>query len=177
MIPDHDSRLIIGLGSRARVGKDYAVSVLQKEFGTKNVFRIGFADALKSDLFTLLRDKASINVFHTTPEDKELIRPVLVAYGEMMRNIRADYWVERVFEIIARRSEPIVVVTDCRYENEVEILQKRGGIYIEIETDVPPSNASEAKHSPKCRAMADRIVTNKFDEQFAVDLIKTVKEL
>jgi len=172
-----DERYIIGLGSQAQIGKDYAVSLMIKHYGSQNVYRAAFADELKADLFEVLKERADINVFMPTDGEKKLIRPVLVAYGEMMRHLREDYWVDRAFARISRRPEPVIVITDCRYPNEVEVLQKRGGVYFDIETDRPPANASEAKNSPLCRAMANKVIRNNFDEKFGADLISAFESL
>jgi hypothetical protein len=170
-------KMIVGLGSQAGVGKDYAAQVLIQKWGSKNARRIAFADELKADLFTLIWEKTGINVFLCTPEEKEIVRPFLVAYGEMMRAINANYWVDRAWATIGRHDDPVTVITDCRYPNEVETVKARGGVYIDIETDKAPANASEAENAPLCRAMADRVVKNNFDEKFAVEFLEAVESL
>ena len=169
---------IIGLGSRARVGKDYAAEFLIKHYGEKNVAKIAFADQLKADLFTLVHQKTGVNTFTPSDRQKKLIRPLLVAYGEMMRGVRVNYWVEQAFARASVMDEPLIIVTDCRYPNEIDVLKKMGGVYFEIEADgVPFANESETKNSPLCRAMADVIVTNKFDDQFGKDLVYHLEKL
>lgn len=163
-MPDQN-QLVIGLGSRARVGKDYAALKLREHYGEENVLRIAFADALKADVSDLLVKSVGINPFTASGPDKELIRPILVAYGEMMRKVNHNYWVARAINLVDKTEEanhpwPIVIYTDCRYPNEVDSINKLGGIYIEIDSPIPPANESEAKNSPLCRAMADYVVKN-----------------
>ena len=168
---------IIGLGSRARVGKDWAAEFLIRHYGEKNVAKIAFADQLKVDLFQLIHERTGVNVFSPTDTQKKLIRPLLVAYGEMMRGVREDYWVDQAFARASVMDEALIVITDCRYPNEVDVLKKRGGVYFDIEANVPFANASEAKNSPLCRAMADVTITNDFTDQFGKDLIFELERL
>lgn len=190
--PLDQNQLIIGLGSRARIGKDFAAAELRKHYGEENVLRIAFADALKGDVQPLLMRAVGINPHTAAGPDKELIRPILVAYGEMMRKVNHNYWVARAIDLVEKTEQanhpwPIVVYTDCRYPNEVDSIKKMGGIYIEIDAPaIPPANESEAKNSPLCRAMADYVVLNdiqhkngKFvpDKKFIPRLVRIIDSL
>lgn len=173
------TQLIIGLGSRARVGKDWAFKQIESAYG-KHVKRFAFADALKQDVFQLLTSRAEIDVFNMGDRERQLARPVLVAYGEMMRAIQPNYWIDRLLLSMKIHGSrvPILVVTDVRYENEVDMVQSRGGVFIDINCPaVKPANASERKWSPICRAKADYVVNNNFDDNFAVELLEIIDGL
>lgn len=165
--------LIIGLGSKARIGKDFAAKELAKYH---DVERISFADALKEDLnyiFKPIHPELDFTKLDAEPELKEYWRPVMVAYGERMRQIEPDYWVRRALGNREFNHE-LTLVVDCRYPNEVNYVKQLGGLYIDIETDNAPANESEAKFSPILAGMADFRVRNDFTDQFIVVLREIV---
>lgn len=166
--------LLIGLGPRARIGKDFAANTVSECYGPQNVRRVGFADALKYDINDLLFDKASFDVFTEDSESKEVIRPLLVAYGEFMRSQNPNYWIERALATAKRFSRRITVISDCRYPNEVEAVQKAGGKFIYIDADVPYVNDSERMNAPLLKQKADAEVFNGFDAKFPIEIVKTV---
>jgi hypothetical protein len=167
-------KAIIGLGSKARVGKDYAASQLKTYF---DVERIAFADRLKDDLEGLfvmhnLNFKASLN----DPVTKEMLRPLLVEYGQTMRKFNQDIWVDAALQGRPLNHQ-VTIITDVRFPNEVKRLKELGGVYIEIETDVPPANETEALYSPMMAELADMKVRNNFDGLFIPELRNIITQL
>lgn len=166
--------LIIGIGSKARIGKDYAAKELAKIYSLE---RVAFADELKKDLAEIFA-KSGINYWEleTNPIEKEKVRPLLVEYGCTMRKFDADIWVKRAFAA-AKFDKEIVFVTDVRFPNEADYIKKLGGVFIDIETDIPPANEVEAENAPKMRAKADFVVINRFDSNFIKNLVTLVEQL
>lgn len=110
---------VIGVSGFARSGKDLftsvAQSILEKE-GLKTE-RYALAYELKSDLKDLIKEKTNIDVFTEKTEEKNIIRPLLVAYGDVMRKISAGkYWTSKVESRIKNTNVDVVFITDIRYD-------------------------------------------------------------
>lgn len=167
-------QVIIGLGSKAQIGKDYAAAQLKKHF---DVERIAFADALKSDLSYLFSsNKLDFNLLMSEPELKAKVRPLLVAYGQVIREFNPDVWVNRALQN-KTFDHQVTIITDVRFPNEVKRLKELGGYYVEIISDVPPANETEAYYSPLMEGLADFKVKNSFDGTFISSMITLVNEL
>jgi hypothetical protein len=110
--PDHKffvPDLLIGFGFTARSGKDYATKLVQKWYPEAQ--RIAFADELKRDLEPLITARFGFSAFTEKDEEKTLIRPILVAYGEAMRAKDPNYWIRRA--MLTMKSS-MVVISDVR---------------------------------------------------------------
>lgn len=84
-----------------------------------------FADALKQELWET----------HGLTKQDDGGRDLLVALGHSRRQERADYWIDRLAARIAQ-SLPFGVtpiITDCRYENELEWAKRNGFVTIRID--------------------------------------------
>lgn len=167
---------LVGVSGLARSGKDLFTTVAQdvlKEHGLKTE-RYALAYELKSDLKDLIHKKTGIDVFTENTEEKTIIRPLLVAYGDVMRKIsEGKYWTQKMEQRIGKSKADVVFITDIRYdyypEDECTWLQyKQCGKLIHItrfkyETtskrkkkvyDSPP-NEHEAINNPKVKDRAD----------------------
>jgi hypothetical protein len=152
-------RKLIGLCGFAKSGKDTAALVLLDK-GWK---RIAFADALKADVHSMvtraaLTAGAKVPDF-TDPEVKERIRPLYVAYGAYMRTIKPTYWIDRLFADMSLLDEGPVVVTDVRYLNEVNRVQKEGGVIIQISRPgCVPANSEEERSFAEIASFSSNII-------------------
>lgn len=131
---------IIGISGLARSGKDLFTSVAQKiltEKGFKTE-RYALAYELKSDIKDLIFKQTKIDVFTENTEEKNIIRPMLVAYGDVMRKVSdGKYWTTKVENKISTSKADFVFITDIRYdvypEDECYWLQRKmGGKLIHI---------------------------------------------
>lgn len=129
---------------------------------------------LKNDLKQLIHKKTGIDVFTENTEEKTIIRPLLVAYGDVMRKIsEGKYWTQKMEQRIGKSKANVVFITDIRYdfyvEDECSWLQyKQCGKLVHITRfkydtsskrkkkiyDVPP-NEHEAINNPKVKNRAD----------------------
>lgn len=167
--------LLLGMGSRARVGKDYAIIKL-KELGY-DVERISFADCLKDDLTVVFaRHNLNLTELLNDPQLKETIRPLLVEYGQTLRKFKEDVWVDAAFKNHEFKHE-ITMVSDVRFPNEAKRIKSLGGYYVEIKSDVPCANETEALFSPQMVGLADFTVQNSFDGKFVADMIELIERL
>lgn len=160
-------RLIIGLGSKARIGKDYAAIKLAKYYPVQ---RVSFADVLKDDLSGLFKKhNLSLEALLAEPSMKEVVRPLLIAYGQTMRKFDEDVWLKAAMRNVDFRNK-VTIFTDVRFPNEAAAIQAAGGYYINIVSNIPPSSKEEALYSPILEAMADMHVANNFDDQYIEDM-------
>lgn len=118
-------------GKRQR-GKDTLADCIDKELPNRPIRRLGFAVALKTDLRTIL--SAYHGVPHTPIEylDRKLYGPLWQAYGEWCRQyFGSDYWISRLD--VQEIGYGPVVITDCRYFNEVKYGKAHGYTIVRVE--------------------------------------------
>lgn len=166
---------IIGISGLARSGKDMFTSIsqniLENEFKLKTK-RFALATELKKDLENLIWEKTTINVFTDDSNQKKIIRPLLVAYGEVMRTVtKGTYWTNAIEQELKRTNVDVVFITDIRYDEYPKdefywLKHKMNGKLIHIRKwyfnenysertyDLPP-NEHEAKNDPKLQRKAD----------------------
>ena len=95
--------------------------------------RYAFADELKKELRPFILDQYAIDLLDpaldSQTEKKELIRPLMIAHGEVRRKQDKNYWIKKVINsisdefderIIPNFKQNIAVITDCRYLNEYQ---------------------------------------------------------
>ena len=110
---------IIGISGYARSGKDLFTSVAQKILKEHKIKSEKFALAyeLKNDLKSLIKNKVGIDVFTDNTQEKSIIRPLLVAYGDVMRKTsEGRYWTGKLEQRIANSKSDVVFITDIRYD-------------------------------------------------------------
>ncbi len=155
--------MIIGISGCARSGKDLFFNLLNNKLNSKfNLKRFAFADELKNDLSILLKQNFDIDVMNPTPEEKELIRPLLVCYGtDIARKINKNYWIQKIEPKIIENSKienSIAVLTDVRYINEQLFVKNnfKKSINVHIERKgFKPINEEEEKNNPILKESSD----------------------
>ena len=160
---------LIGLTGLATTGKDLVCAKMGDRGPVK---RVALADNLKKDCRAFLMDKFGIDVNSCSPSEKELIRPLLVAFGKVRRvQSKGTFWTSQVTDDVIESSKTsLVIVTDIRYcdpsfeNDEVFWLKKLGGKLIHIKRHtivngekiyVKPPNEDEAKFDPLLQSHAD----------------------
>jgi hypothetical protein len=110
--------LVIGLGHKARHGKDSAARILMHAI--RGVQRFSYAD----DLYAVCR------VLHgMTDKDAPLLQRVGVEYREKDE----DVWVRSVYAKILTERPRVAVITDVRFPNEMAFVKAMGGVCWKIE--------------------------------------------
>jgi hypothetical protein len=167
--------MIIGISGYARTGKDTFGISLQRILKTYkiNCELIAFANVLKEDLDGFLLDKFNISAFTKKDEEKFLIRPMLVAYGESKRNQSPNYWIEQIEEKVKNK---LIIITDVRYENEARWVIDSGGFLIHLNRQredgsyIEAPNPQEAQNNPKVENLASlKIVWKTIESNGSVD--------
>jgi hypothetical protein len=168
-----NTNFIIGVCGHARSGKDTFCEQAKSILSKKNIgaARAAFADELKKDLDDLCRHKIGISAFTQNSKEKEIIRPLLVTYGtEVIRKMDENWWINRLEKTLGvhQHMNLIPIVTDVRYPNEMEWIQKKhNGVVVYINRKgVGPANSEEKKNNPILKKMADyRIMWPTFGEE------------
>jgi hypothetical protein len=144
---------LIGVTGFARSGKDTFFKLSSdylKSFDRSSV-RYAFADVLKSECDPLTLKYSGISCFTSNDREKNLIRPLLVAYGtHLRREINPDCWIDRIRENVRSSiaNGDYVFITDVRFKNEVDWVISEGGLIVNIVRDgVHPANPDEAEQS------------------------------
>lgn len=152
---------IVLISSVARGGKDTLTRSFIQEFAKRgiNAKRFAFADALKREVNPLTLLNLGINAFTEDSYEKQLIRPLLLAWGKIGRNLDENYWVKKVFAEI-KSSEPcLAIISDCRFDNEVNFFSDKTLInltrYDDNGNEFPPVGEDEAIWIPELKKIAD----------------------
>jgi hypothetical protein len=171
-----DKQIILGLAGVARSGKDtfcqLASDILIDDYGLVSQ-RYALADELKNDINPFLMEKCGIDIWNCTPEQKEMVRPLLLYYGTDIKRVQSNgrCWVEKLGDTMRKdKMSDVMIVTDVRYGvNEYDELywlrEEMGGklIYISQYTVndfnervyLSPPNLYEIENDPIMRKNAD----------------------
>jgi len=148
---------IIGFGHRSRSGKDTAADFIVDKMVAKmledpdwnvgspiNCFKVSFASVLKEvcqEFYPLLEDEIFYN---ENPEYRTVLikdygmTPVQiwVHVGTALREVNPNIWIELLHRKIEDAGEALIVIPDVRQHNEVEYIQKLGGVCVKINRDI-----------------------------------------
>jgi len=162
-----NTNFIIGLCGHARSGKDTFCELAKAFLSEKEVgaARVAFADQLKKDLDELCRHKIGCSAFTDDPEEKKIIRPLLVTYGtDVMRKLDENCWIDKLEKnlYLHQQMQLLPIVTDVRYPNEMEWVRKHNG-----------ANKEEKVNNSILKKGADyRIMWPSFGKEEAMELGK-----
>lgn len=114
---------IVAVSGVARAGKDTisdGLALVLKDMNPSlKIMRVSFAEDLKLEMSQFLIDNFNLNPFTADGKDKELIRPLLVAYGQAKREqTQGRYWVDKVQEKIRRENPDVVIISDLRFAQQ-----------------------------------------------------------
>lgn len=119
--------MIIGLSGYAGAGKDTVGQILVSDYGFK---RLAFADTLKS---------VAKRLHYWNGQKDDLGRRHLQELGQILREeICESIWVDTVFKQID--FDKNYVITDVRYENELQTIQNYNGYIYRVLRGQPVNN-------------------------------------
>jgi len=164
---------IIGISGLKQSGKDTAAQYLVKNFGFT---RVAFADPIKDQMY-ILNPWVKTNDEHTSlrlasvvdaagwdraKEEYLEIRRLLQIYGtEVARDsFGADIWVNSAFRQIQSKNLKNIVITDVRFQNEIEAIRKYGGKLIKIKSNRTITNDDHVSEQDLPDSKFDSIVIN-----------------
>jgi hypothetical protein len=151
--------IIIGLGNKARSGKDTAATGIE-EFCALNRMpcaRVGFADALKREFnAALARNSGDVELLLATGPEPGILFPkdvkasldpdmtdpllplgkhpqILQWWGtEYRRRWNPNYWIEKYRLTLAHLDSDVVVTPDMRFVNEAIAITELGGATVNV---------------------------------------------
>jgi hypothetical protein len=167
---------MIGISGYARSGKDTFGEALQrilKEYGIK-AKTYALATQLKHDITFLTEGDFNISAFTKDDQEKKIIRPLLVGYGEAWRRADPEHWLSIVDSNLEPKTLPII--TDIRYENEADYILENQGFLLNLKRNLPngeligPANIEEEKNSPFVEAKSSfHFVWQTVEDQKTID--------
>lgn len=172
---------VIGIGGVARSGKDTFAGILALKLqqAGKTVRRVSFAEPLKTQVDEFLVKHLAITAFTPTTEEKTLIRPMLVWYGDAQRKrTNGRYWIDLAKKTIEESNYDYYIITDVRYsayeKDELHFIKNEMngqlchvskytkyydfGSNSSVRDFVNPANDHERENDPKIKLAADYIV-------------------
>ncbi len=188
----------IGISGVAGCGKNTLSTIIIKSLQRMELpYReLSIATNLKQELSWVSRELYGINSSNCTREEKDTIRPLLVAHGEIKRKLsNGRHWVEVLNKELA--PDKINIITDIRYnkyeKDEVFWLKNEiNGVLIHLsrydETNrgrmyFPPANETEKENDPLVKSESDFILNWKSEKDdtkkiiSASQMLKWVKKL
>lgn len=161
---------VIGITGVAGCGKDLFCQLLIKQLSKikpeLTARRFALADALKVELNPTLINLYGIDIFHCNREQKELVRPMLVAHGKVRRvQSQGTHWTTIVENEMNKVQPDVAIVTDIRYaeyekDEDFWLLQHLQGSLVHITLNVDNKrlqapNSDEAANDPILAQKAD----------------------
>jgi hypothetical protein len=158
----------IGIAGNACVGKDTLCNFLIQKFKKKykiTAKRCSIAgDTIRKDLKSFILDKTGVDIECATPEEKTLLRPIMVEYGRYMRNkTQGRYFIEKIKQNKDFGADFIPIIPDIRYvefeKDELFWLKKENeGLLIFLERKgIEPANKFELENNKKLKKNADLV--------------------
>ncbi len=145
--------MIYAFGHRSRVGKDTCVNFLETHLRIANieVLRVSFAFELKMATHRLFKSFGVEHPVHyeNHPEARNIVIPKLgcdvvelwIKYGNAIRDIYEPIWIELALKQDDGTAQ-VILISDCRFPNEVEAIQRLGGkVHKVIRPDIPILNS------------------------------------
>ena len=189
---------VIGIAGVAGSGKDTFGKIIGNVFENSGgkVNYLSFAAKLKAEVSEISKKLYDIDPINCTREEKNLIRPLLLAHGAIMREkTQGQYWINSIKNLIIENN--INIITDvrfCEYEcDEVDWIQSNGGIVVHItrffeengqRIYIMPDNEYEKRNDKTLKNKADYSFSwptdiskqKKYSEKFFKRLVKNYFE-
>lgn len=131
--------IVIGLGAKARQGKNFVANYMQEAVEAISLY--AFADELK--LYCKEHHDELVPKWQLAHQTKQQpgfkedaiygCTPILQWYGsDVARKEDPDTWVKALAKRIETEKPTVAVITDCRFENEAQFVKERGGYLVEV---------------------------------------------
>ena len=174
---------LIGIAGVAGSGKDTFAEIIKKVFESNGfeVNCLSFAKKLKEEVAEVSKSMYGIDATNCTREEKNLIRPLLLAHGAIMREkTKGQYWIDGIKDLVS--NDKINIITDvrfCEYEcDEVDWIQSNNGIVVHI-TRFFEENGERIYISPdnEYEKRNNKILKNRANYSFSwpTDISKQIK--
>ena len=179
--------MLIGLTGKAGSGKDTVASHLSAEHGFR---RIAFADTLKQMAVELdplipygtshhVRLRELLEWYGDNPDPWDLakgyteVRSVLQVLGVAIRQLDPGFWINHSGLYTYRTESDLdrVVVTDVRFENEVQAVKNLGGTVWRV---VRPGAGAGTNAGHSSETALDNLICPEIDNSGTIEDLKAV---
>lgn len=154
---------IIGITGLATSGKDTLCRFLIENFEKVGICakRFALADELKLKIRDFLIENFGIDILTANPEEKELVRPLLVAFGKAHRQkSEGTFWTSILEDKIRQEKADVSIITDIRYDEYDKdeswwLREHLGGPLVHVSrvlkygNTLSAPNEDEARNDPK----------------------------
>ena len=122
----------------------------------KHVDHTHIAKPLKEDCEPFFQKHFGISAFTEISLEKELIRPMLVEYGQAMKKKFGDtIWMDKAIAAVGTRG----IVPDVRFPIEIDAIKGMGGTIVYVDKiGVAAANKLEERHDKVLRDKADYVI-------------------
>jgi len=182
----------IALSGVVGCGKNTVSSIITKLLGRLDLpyKELAIADNLKKELIPSSKELYGIDPSNCSRREKDLIRPFLVAHGEIKRNLsEGRHWVNQVNSKLD--AEKINIITDVRFnkyeKDEVYWVKNEiNGVLIHVSlyniknnqrVFLPPANETEFKNDLLVKKEADFILNWPFEKDKTKQILNCEKLL
>lgn len=161
----------------ARVGKDTftneMILLLEEMFPNVSAERFAFADGLRAEVDDFCIHHFGISAYTEVPEEKLIIRPFLIAFGNAKRNqSNNQYWIKNLAKRLSnRRDVNLAILSDLRFceteTDEMAFLKASHGLSFHIRrydmkngrrVFVKPPNEFEKANEPRLKKAANQVI-------------------
>jgi hypothetical protein len=160
---DTNFKHLIGIAGNAQSGKDTLaknmILAFKNEYGEIACRKSIAGDQIRRDLKYICKEKFNIDPNDCTSEEKNIIRPFMVEYGRIMRNLfKGRYFIDNFIP-----SGYIDIIPDIRYDEYEKdelywLKNEKNGFLIYLErAGIEPANTYEKFNNEKLRKNADII--------------------
>lgn len=126
--------ILLATSGAARAGKDTLAKTIQAFL--PNTVRMAFADAVKEEAEPICQARFGLSAWTQDSEEKKIVRPVLIDIGYGRRQENPTIWIDKIADKIdAALPHQNVIITDCRYKNEADMIHSKGGLVIFVKRD------------------------------------------
>ena len=175
------SKLTIGISGFARVGKNSLSDLLKKqaEISGLKAKCFSFAFALKKDLDDFCKKSFDISAFCES-DKKNIIRPILIAYGECQRSVSdGSYWWKKIMQEVNqfyKEGGDVAIISDLRFKeyeaDELDYIRSYANslVFVVERTlqngeKIGPAHESEKNNIPVIAKASDLILNWKTIDQ------------
>jgi hypothetical protein len=172
MLEKKQVKAVIGISGYARSGKDTLASIIRDSLRSSGIRTkvFSFAHSLKSDIDDFCKSKIGISSFTEVTEEKSKIRPILIAYGQVQRNMSNGlYWINKLkpeIDSFFADSGSVAIISDLRFKefevDEIDLIKYyRNNMIITVSRIMEngimntAAHESEAENLPRISRIAD----------------------
>lgn len=160
--------LLIGFSGKMGAGKDTLAPRVMRELGYADPVHLAYADALRAEvngfiqvvrnddlmamailpsdpllmnILDMLKQPVKTGAIKDARDRSNTMRTILQLWGEHQRENDDAYWCKRFADTYRKNNGKPVMVTDCRYPNELDMIHQLGGYIVRLDA----SSAARAR--------------------------------